>query len=200
MAQLRFSHSLAPNDFELLIQGKQSGFMAVYHHYADDVYSMCLHLVCDEDIASELLRLVFNHFLKQLKHFNLPQEVAPWLADCSVKVCRLYFELAEQANQQHRRSSNQHKKLSETSISNKAENEANNAANNAAINAVNLRLLKEITPSQRAMVYSHSAQNIKHKNVINKINLDVTRDMQTQALFKGKLFSRIRVWLSSVFK
>ncbi|REL31701.1 hypothetical protein [Thalassotalea euphylliae] len=191
MEQPRFAHSLALHDFELLIQGKQSGFMAAYQHYADDVYSICLHLVCDEEIAAELLRLVFAHFLKQLRYIKLPQDVGPWLEDCSVKACRHYFVLAEQARQ-HRNARSNH--------NTRDTHQGNFRSESAEEHSVNNRLLEEISPTQRAMVYSHSAQNIKQKSVIKKINLSLENEAKNQFLFDLISLQGIRNWFSKVCK
>ncbi|WP_448553503.1 hypothetical protein [Thalassotalea montiporae] len=191
MEQPRFAHSLTQRDFELLIQGKQSGFMAAYQHYADDVYSICLHLVCDEEIAAELLRLVFAHFLKQLRYIKLPQDVGPWLEDCSVKACRHYFVLAEQARQ-HRNARSNHNARNT--------HQGNLRSASAEEHSVNNRLLEEISPTQRAMVYSHSAQNIKQKSVIKKINLSLENEAKNQFLFDLISLQSIRNWFSKVCK
>ncbi|REL28333.1 sigma-70 family RNA polymerase sigma factor [Thalassotalea euphylliae] len=205
MEQARFAQTLTQHDFELLAHGKQSGFVAAYKIYADDVYSLCFHLVCDEEIATELLHLVFSHLLKQLCSIKLRQDLGPWLEEITLTACRAYFKLAEYAQQaklekQVKRKAtgalNPNTVQQSTSVA-KPTNSLTDSLTNPVLSS---EALSQITPSQRAMVYLHAAQNIKQKAVIKKIVLTADANMPAYASFYRAAIRQCRTWLTRVIK
>lgn len=207
MEQTKFAQTLTQRDFELLTQGQQSGFVAAYHTYADDVYSLCFHLVCDEEIATELLHLIFSHLLKQLCSIKLRQDLGPWLEESTLDACRAYFKLAEQAQQAQLNKQIKRKTTGASAFPSPSAQQGvgsdtpTNALTNPIIHSeISADLLSQITPSQRALVYLHAAQNIKHKDVIKKIVLTAGVNKPVNATFYSTAIRQCRTWLARVIK
>lgn len=82
---------MSESDFALLKKGIQKGFNSAYRLYADQVYSLCLHIVGDEDVSSTLLQATFDTLLKQHTRLDTANTFAFWLRECAINLCSDYI-------------------------------------------------------------------------------------------------------------
>ncbi|NMP31884.1 sigma-70 family RNA polymerase sigma factor [Thalassotalea sp. M1531] len=176
MSKQGFGQQLSEQDFILLQKGKQNGFVAAYKMYADHVYSLSLHLVCDEEIAADILQTIFENLIQKKKQLKGADSLGAWLKRCTINACMEYF----------RRVKREH---SFRSLEGEAVNVADEIANNSTYQESEVaQLINQLPEAQRSIVYLHAVQNMKHREIAKSLNVneDASRQSYRRAIQKLK--------------
>ncbi|MFD2167734.1 hypothetical protein ACFSJY_15890 [Thalassotalea euphylliae] len=81
---------ISADDFDAFKRGKQSGFDAAYRAYASHVYSLCVHLICDESTGKFIVRRLFEEMLFSRHKFSTPKHLGAWLEEAAKIACQSY--------------------------------------------------------------------------------------------------------------
>ncbi|WP_448213623.1 RNA polymerase sigma factor [Colwellia sp. MEBiC06753] len=157
-----FDQALSQQDFSLLQKGKQKGFAAAYQLYADYVYSLTLYLVCDEEIARDLLQLTFEHLITHREELADGLVVGHWLKNCTIDACKKYFKQV-QSDPAFTKKHGQFLDDADTTNLDVTVSQPSELATTELINQLPL--------AQRTMVYMHTVQNMKHRDIAKKLTL-----------------------------
>lgn len=136
-----FEQQLPHQVFALLQSSKQSAFNDTYSMYADHVYSLSFHLVCDESLARDIMQSVFESLLVESQELSSPEQLGIWLKQKTINICQHYFkQVINPTNCQQQ----------------------NPVIAQSSQNCLNARI-EDLSETQRSIVYLHKVQNLKPK-------------------------------------
>ena len=180
-----FEQQLSEQDFALLLQGKQGGFAAAYRCYADHVYSLSLHIVCDEEIASDMLQTIFEYLIKNRKRVDSCDSLGPWLKRCTINACMEYFRLVRKEQAFVKKHSDGTDILAEPT---KRLDEQSLPYQDSEV----AKLINQLPEAQRSMVYLHTVQNMKHREVVKNLKVNESSSGQSSQ----RVLQRLKSWLT----
>ena len=181
-----FGQVLSPMEFTMLQKGKQGGFVAAYQLYADHVYSLSFHLVCDEEIAADILQSVFETLLNKAHTIREIDKLGAWIKTCAVNACMEYFRRVkkerEYINKQKEQTDNNHV------LSQPSEDLASCNYQSSEV----AQLISQLPVAQRSIVYLHAVQNLKHRDIAK--NIGVNEDNSRQSYRRA--LKQLKAWLT----
>ncbi|WP_286263286.1 RNA polymerase sigma factor [Thalassotalea atypica] len=180
MSKQGFGQALTRQEFTMLQKGKHSGFDAAYHLYADHVYSLSLHLVCDEQQAADILQQVFEILLRKRASIKQPDALGSWLKRCTINECTDYF----------RRINKESSYQSTVDVQQAASSLLDEQA--SIDDTKTAQLINELPVAQRSIVYLHTVQNLKHKEIAQQLGV---KDTSVRQNYRRAL-SKLKKWLT----
>lgn len=154
-----FGQQLNQYEFTMLKKKQHSGFNAAYQLYADHVYSLSLHIVCDEQQALDILQQVFEKLLVKSSSIQQVETLGGWLKTCTINECTEYFRKIRK--EQHYRNTVEIDELTTQSLEEQHEKTLDKTA----------KLINELPVAQRSIVYLHAVQNLKHREISASIDV-----------------------------
>ncbi len=188
-----FGKTLSELDFVALKRGKHQGFNAAYQLYADHVYSLCVHILGNEQTAADIMQTVFETLLIKSSTLQKRESLGSWLKQCSINACMGYFR---QIKQEHLFFEQDTTSLSVGEKSNNAEHYTSdeevvkNSTHNAESLPIN-SLLKKLPTTQRSVVYLHAAQGLKHNEIAPSLGIEESNSRQLYS----RAIKQLRLWL-----
>jgi len=161
-----FCQQLGKNWFKLLISVRQADFTSAYELHADNVYSLCLYLVCDEEVANDITQRIFDYLLKSSKHLARKDELGSYLEVLTISACMEYFRQVQEVQ--------------------RAQGEYINPYDNKQTR----ELLSKLPDSQRAMIYLHATQNMKNRSIAKSLKLENV----CSPIISNRLLNSIKRW------
>ncbi len=181
MTKKGFGQVLSEIDFIALKKGKHFGFNAAYKLYADHVYSLCFHLVGNEQTSSDLLQVVFETLLNKSSKLQGSETFGPWLKKCSVNACMTYFR----ENKRDKIFSNSPLHVVEHPIE-----------QDYTIDECSDTTLKDalggLPSTSRSVVYLHTVKDLKHNEIAPSLGIKESNSR--------KLYSRALTQMRSCLK
>ena len=154
-----FGQQLKQHEFTMLQKKQHSGFNAAYQLYADYVYSLSLHIVCDEQQAADILQQVFEKLLVKSSSIKQKETLGAWLKTCTINECTEYFRKIKK-EQVYQETTRQFDADSETlEMQHQKTQEQDKTA----------QLINDLPVTQRSIVYLHAVQNLKHREIAQSI-------------------------------
>ncbi|MEW6982416.1 RNA polymerase sigma factor [Colwelliaceae bacterium 6471] len=185
MNQKGFGQAISLFDFVALKKGRHDGFNAAYHTYADHVYSLSLHIIGNEQAASDVLQTVFETLLVKSSSLNSAETLGGWLKQSTINACMGYF----------RRNKHEKIKFEENTdmlIEALTDNyEKLNEKDNMTISS----LLETLPVLQRSIIYAYAVQDLRHKEVASTIGINeaYSRQVYKRAITQLRvLFEKVR--------
>lgn len=194
-----FGKTLSELDFVALKRGKHHGFNAAYQLYADHVYSLCVHILGNEQTAADIMQTVFETLLIKSSSLQKCESLGAWLKQCSINACMGYFR---QIKQEHLFFEHNTSTLSVAGKSDSCENanfvidnsfEENSISNNVNNeNAIPINsLLKRLPTTARSVVYLHAAQGLKHNEIAPSLDIEESNSRQLYS----RAIKQLRLWI-----
>ncbi|NQZ80317.1 MAG: RNA polymerase sigma factor [Colwellia sp.] len=167
MIKKGFGQVLSEIDFIALKKGKHYGFNAAYKLYADHVYSLCFHIVGNEQVSSDLLQAVFETLLNKSSKLQGAETFGPWLKKCSVNACMNYFRQTKRDNIFF--NSPLHV------VNNSAEQQyARDESSDVTVNSA----LEQLSSTSRSVVYLHTVKDLKHSEIAPNLGIEESNSRQ----------------------
>ena len=178
MSKQGFGKTLSELDFVALKRGKHQGFNAAYQLYADHVYSLCIHILSDEQTAADIMQTVFETLLIKSSTIQKNESLGAWLKQCSVNACMGYFRKKKQETLFFESVKNQ---FDDSYDEKNLENDTSQVNN----------LLKKLPSTSRSVVYLHAAQGLKHNEIAPNLGIEESNSRQLYS----RALKQLKSWL-----
>lgn len=181
MIKKGFGQVLSEADFLSLKSGQHKGFNAAYSLYSDHVFSLCLHLVNNEQLAADLLQDVFETLLVKCDKLNNRLTLGGWLKKSSINACLMTFR----------------KNKLENTLLNKMNEEITYSVEKSEINEhitygpLN-RSLNKLPLLSRAVIYLFAIKDLKHSEIAPQLEI---KESSSRQIYHRAL-KQLRNWLS----
>ena len=177
-----FGQQLKPHEFTMLRKKQHSGFNAAYKLYADYVYSLSLHIVCDEEQAADILQQVFEKLLVKSSSIKQKETLGAWLKTCTINECTEYFRRLRKAQGYQLEASLNELESETLEVQHQQVLEQEKTA----------KLINELPVTQRSIVYLHAVQNLKHREIAKSVGAQEDSIRQTYR----RALNTLKKWLT----
>ncbi len=175
-----FGQQLNQQEFTMLQNKQHSGFNAAYQLYADYVYSLSLHIVCNEQQAADILQQVFEKLLIKSSAIKQKETLGAWLKTCTINECTEYFRKIKK--EQHYQATVSVNEMATRTLEQQHELDQNKTE----------QLINELPVTQRSIVYLHAIQNLKHREIAK--NMGAHEDSIRQSYRRA--INTLKKWLA----
>ena len=156
MSNQGFNKAMSEFDFASLKKGKHKGFNAAYSLYADHVYSLCFHIVGNEQVSADILQTVFETVLNKHRSLKSVESFGFWLRKCAINECMKYFRQTKRDNIFLNNPLHKDREAHETEQENKANVDS---------------ALKDLPSLSRSVVYLHTVKDLKHSEIAPNLGI-----------------------------
>jgi len=184
MSKQGFGKTMSEFDFVALKKGKHNGFNAAYHLYADHVYSLARHIAGNEQVAADLLQIVFETLLKKSAKLQDVNTLGPWLKQCTINACMGYFRKIKQENL-----------FIKNSISSDSADIGYTDTNDSSLAPPQVTdMLNKLPSTSRTVVYLHAVQGLKHSEIAPSLGINESNSRQLYS----RALKQMKAWFNKV--
>lgn len=178
MSKQGFGKTLSEIEFVALKKGKHHGFDAAYKLYADHVYSLCIHILGNEQTAADVMQTVFEILLNKSSSLQSHTTLGPWLKQCSINACMGYFRQIKQESLFLNHPMNVASETTDIDETNDDE-------------LVSMAMMNKLPTVSRSVVYSHAVQGLKHSEIAPTLGIKESNSRQLYS----RAMKQLRSWL-----